>query len=169
MNRHLKHALELLLVPFAAAIIFIEQTLIRYLNVATAWLARWTPIARLEAWLVTLPPWAALLAFVAPSLLLLPVKLAAVWFAAHGQVVFAFLAVASGKVIGTAIVARLYRILRPTLVTLPWFAWADTRFFAWRDRIYAFVRSMPAWQRAAELVQRLRRRVADLVSGLFAR
>ncbi len=49
MNRHLKRALELAFVPIAAAIIFFEQTLIRCLNVVTAALARWTPIARLEA------------------------------------------------------------------------------------------------------------------------
>ena len=79
MKRHVKRVLELLLVPFAAAVVFFEETLIRYLNVATAWLARWWPVVRLEAWLARLPAWAALVAFVAPSLVLLPVKLAAVW------------------------------------------------------------------------------------------
>ena len=90
-------------------------------------------------------------------------------FAAHGRLGLAFLAVAAGKVIGTAIVARFYRILHPTLVTMPWFARADTWFFAWRDWLYAFVRAMPAWQKAVELAQRWRQRAADLVSSLFAR
>jgi hypothetical protein len=69
----------------------------------------------------------------------------------------------------TAILARLYRILRPTMMTLPWFAWADTKFFAWRDWAYAFVKSLPAWQEAKALVQRARTWLAALVSGLFAR
>ena len=74
MNRHLKRALEVAIVPLAAAIVFFEQTLIKYLNVAMAAVARWPPIARLEAWLVGLPPYAALCAFVTPSILILPIN-----------------------------------------------------------------------------------------------
>ena len=73
------------LVPFAAAIVFVEQTLIRYLNLVTAAIARWPPIARLEAWLTRLPPYWALLTFVAPSILILPIKLSAFWFGMHHQ------------------------------------------------------------------------------------
>jgi hypothetical protein len=74
-----------------------------------------------------------------------------------------------GKLLATAILARLYRVLRPSLMTIAWFAWADTRFFAWRDRAYAFVKSMPAWQTAAALVRAARARMTELVSALFAR
>ena len=83
VKRHLKYALELLFVPIAAAIVFIEETLLHYLGLAMAAIAKWPPVARLEAWLRGLPPWGALLAFVAPSLLVIPIKLSAVWFALH--------------------------------------------------------------------------------------
>ena len=59
MKRHLKYALELLFVPIAAAIVFIEETLLHYLGLAMAAIAKWPPVARLEAWLRGLPPWAA--------------------------------------------------------------------------------------------------------------
>ena len=169
MKQHLRRALEVLLVPIAAAIVFFEQTLIRYLNRVTAAIAAWPPIARLEAWLVRLPPYGALTAFVAPSILILPVKLAALWFGVHGQYSLALSSVIVGKLLATAILARLYRILRPNLMTLPWFAWADTRFFLWRDRAYAFVKAMPAWQKARAMVQAARARMMELVSALFAR
>jgi hypothetical protein len=169
MKRHFKRALEIALVPFAAAIVFFEQTLIRYLNEVTAAIAAWPPIARLEARLVRLPPYAALLTFVAPSVLILPIKVIALWFGMHGKYGLAIATLVSGKLLATAILARLYRILRPTLMVIPWFAWADTTFFAWRDRIYAFVRSLPAWQKMAAMVQQLRARMAKLVSALFAR
>jgi hypothetical protein len=71
--------------------------------------------------------------------------------------------------LGTAVLARLYRILRPTLMTIPWFAKADTWFFYWRDEAYAFVRSLPTWKRIAAMVQQLRIRIVELVSVLFAR
>ena len=169
MKQHLKRALQMALVPLAAAIVFFEQTLIRYLNKVTAALAAWPPIARLEARLTTLPPWAAVLAFAAPSIIILPVKVSALWFAAHHRFVLATGAVVLGKILATAILARLYRILRPTMMTLRWFAWADTKFFAWRDWAYAFVRGLPAWQEAKAIVQRVRTWLAELVSGLFAR
>jgi hypothetical protein len=169
MKQHFKRALQMALVPFAAAIVFFEQTLIRYLNLVTAAIAAWPPIARLEAWLMRLPPYWALLTFATPSILILPVKLAAFWFGMHGRYGLALGSVILGKLLGTAILARLYRILRPNLMTIPWFAWADTRFFAWRDRAYGFVKSLPAWQWAVALVQAARARMTELVSALFAR
>lgn len=169
MKQHLKRALEIAIVPLAAAIVFFEETLIKYLNVAMAAVARWPPIAKLEAWLVQLPPYAALAAFVAPSILILPIKLVALWFATMGLYGLALGAVIVGKMLGTAVLARLYRILRPTLMTIPWFARLDTWFFYWRDQAYAFVRSLGPWQRAKAIVQWVRARMAELVSGLFAR
>ena len=169
MNEHLKRALELIFVPIAAAIVFIEQTLIRYLNVATAALARLPWIARLEAWLVQLPPYWGLLAFVAPSILILPIKIVAVWFVAERKFALAMASLLVGKVLATAIVARLYAILRPNLMTIRWFAWGDSHFFYWRDRAYAFVTSLPAWRSAAERIERLRAWIMELVSDSAAR
>jgi hypothetical protein len=169
VNKQLKLVLEIVLVPIAAAIVFVEQVLIRYLNRMMAAFARLTWVAKLEAWLVTLPPWAAVLTFVTPSILILPVKLSTLWFVAHHRFVLAFLALALGKILATAIVARLYRILRPTLRQLGWFAWADTKFFLWRDWAYAYVRSLPAWQKAKVAIERARLWLATLLSGLFAR
>lgn len=169
MKQHLERALELAIVPLAAAIVFFEQTLIKYLNAAMAAVARWPPIARVETWLVGLPAYAALCAFVAPSILILPIKLVAVWFAAMGKYGLALGTLIAGKMLGTAVLARLYRILRPKLMTIGWFAMADTSFFYWRDQAYAFVKSLPAWKRVAALVEKLRVRIAGLVSGLFAR
>jgi hypothetical protein len=169
MKTHLRRALEMLLVPFAAAIVFVEQTLIHYLNLATSAFGRWGPIAFIEARLVRLPAWAAVLVFFAPATLLFPLKLGALWLFTRGHFASGFALLMLGKILGTAVVARFYRILHPTLMTLRWFAAADTWFFRWRDRAYAFVRALPAWQKTAALVQRLRERVSGLVSALFAR
>ena len=76
---------------------------------------------------------------------------------------------ALGKVLGTAMVARIYRILHPTLIRMRWFAVADAWVFYWRDRLYAFVRAMPAWQKAHEMVQRIKVWARATVSGWFAR
>ena len=163
MKRHLKYVLELLFVPIAAAIVFIEQVLLRYLGRAMAAIAKWPPIARLEGWLRGLPPWAALIAFAAPSLLVVPVKLAAVWFALQHRYGLSAASIVVGKMLATALVARLYQVLRPTLITMPWYLSAETWLFAWRDRLYAFVQSIPAWQKAKALVRRMRAWMRDMV------
>ncbi|GEP54804.1 hypothetical protein [Reyranella soli] len=163
MKRHLKYALELLFVPIAAAIVFIEETLLRYLGLAMAAIAKWPPVAAIEAWLRRLPPWGALLAFAAPSLLVIPIKLSAVWFALHHRYGLSLLSIVIGKMLATALVARLYMVLRPTLVRMAWYLKAETRLFDWRDRLYAFVRALPAWQRAKAQVQSVRRWLREMV------
>ena len=139
---------------------------------ASPWpaLANWPPVARLEALASrACRRGRALLAFVAPSTLVLPVKLAAVWFALHHRYGLSLASVVIGKMLATALVARLYRVLHPTLVTMPWFLRAETWLFAWRDRLYAFVRALPAWQKAAALLQRVRAWMRQLVSGAAPR
>ncbi len=169
MKHYLKRFLELAFIPIAAAIVFFEDFLLHYLGLAMARLAKWPPVARLEAWLRGLPPWAALLAFVAPSTLVLPVKLAAVWFALQGRFGLATASIVAGKMLATALLARLYQILRPTLVTMPWFLASETWLFTWRDRLYAFVRALPVWQRLTAMVRRAKVWLAELVSGFVPR
>lgn len=169
MKRHLKRLLELLLMPVAAAIVFFEDVLLHYLGVAMAAFATWPPVARLEAWFARLPPLGALIAFVAPSALVLPIKLAAFGFALHGKFALATASIVIGKVLATALVARLYKILRPTLITMSWFLDAETWVFKWRDRLYAFVQSLPLWQKAKAVIHRLRRWLSGLVTGLLTR
>jgi hypothetical protein len=163
VKRHLKYALELLFVPIVAAIVFIEETLLRYLGLAMAAFAKWPPVAALEAWLRRLPPWGALLVFVAPSVLVIPVKLSAVWFAFHHRYALSAASIVIGKMLATALVARLYQVLRPTLIRMAWYLKAETWVFGWRDRLYAFVRALPAWQRAKAMVQGARHWMRELL------
>jgi hypothetical protein len=99
----------------------------------------------------------------------LPVKLSAVWFALHHHYGLSVASVVVGKMLATALVARLYRVLHPTLATMPWFVRAETWLFAWRDRLYAFVRAIPAWRRAVALMHRVRAWLRQLVSGTAPR
>jgi hypothetical protein len=169
MKRHLKRAIELLFVPVAATIVFIEETLLRYLGLAMAAIASWPPVARLEAWLRDLPPRWALLAFVTPSLLVIPIKLSAIWFALNDQYGLALASVVVGKMLATALVARLYLVLRPNLAKMAWYLRAEVWLFDWRDRLYAFVRALPAWQRATEMIRRLRVWMREMVFGASSR
>jgi hypothetical protein len=149
MRAILKRVLSPPLVLIAAALILLEETLIKWTQRLMARLAALPLIATLEERARRLPPYPAMIVFLLPGAVLFPVKLAALWLLANGHVVWGSLIIIAGKLVGTAIGARIYLILRPTLVTLNWFAKAEAWVFGWRDRIMARVKAMPAWQRAA--------------------
>jgi hypothetical protein len=103
-------------------------------------------ITRLENWIASFSPYAALAIFLAPSLLLLPVKILALLSIAHGHPSLGLLIVLSAKVLGTALVARLYSLTKNALNALEWFVrWRDA-LLRFKDRMIAQLRATSAWQ-----------------------
>jgi hypothetical protein len=162
----LKRLLGPPLTLLAALWVVFEEVLVAWVQRQMARLAQVPAVARLEAWLRTLPPYVGATLFLVPTVLLLPVKLAAVVLLAKGQVLAATAVLVLGKVVGTAIAARLYRILHPALSTLPWFVRAETWVFLWRDRLHAWLYAQPAWLAAVTAVRALRAQVRDWFRSL---
>ena len=156
MRRFLKRLITPPLVVFAALLMLLEETLINWLQRLMAAIAVLPWIAALETQAARLPPYPAMILFLLPGLVLFPIKLGALWLFAHGQLMLGGAILVAGKVVGTAIAARVYRILYPALATLAWFVRAEAWVFGWRDRLYAAVKAMPAWQMAAGMVERTR-------------
>jgi hypothetical protein len=123
-------------------------------------LARWRPWARAETAIARLPPYAALVAFALPSLLLLPLKFLALFLIARGQLVLAGLLFAAAKVGATALVARLFMLTRPALMQIEWFAWAYERFVPWKEALEEYVRSSTVWRVGRVWKERARRLAA---------
>lgn len=129
-----------------AIVVIFEEWGWRPLAAALAQLARLKPIAMLEALIVRLPPYPALAVFALPSLLLLPLKLVALWLIAQGHVVIASLLFVGAKIAGTAIVARIFMLTRPALMQLGWFARLYNVVMPWKEAITAQVRASWAWR-----------------------
>lgn len=109
-------------------------------------LGRALGLAWLEAAIGRLPPYAALAVLLLPSLLLLPVKLAALWLIGRGHAVLGMAVIALAKVAGTAIVARLFTLTRPALMRLAWFEHLYLRWTAWKDGLLVYVRASWPWR-----------------------
>jgi hypothetical protein len=109
-------------------------------------LARLPLLRQLEALISRLPPHAALLAFVLPALLLLPVKLLALALIAQGQRLLGLVVIVLAKLVGTAVVARLFTLTRPALLQLPWFVRLYSRWTAWKQALLSQVRASWAWR-----------------------
>jgi hypothetical protein len=152
----LARALEFLL----ALIIVLEEWGWRPLAELLGRLARWRPWAAVESVIIRLPPYAALVVFVLPSALLLPLKFLALFLVAKGQIVLAGLLFLAAKVVATALVARLFMLTQPALMQIGWFAWAYDTLMPWKDALVERVHASWPWRAGRVLKERVRRLLA---------
>jgi hypothetical protein len=152
----LKPPLTMALQVLAALILLFEEWGWKPLSEALAWLARFRVIAKLEAMIARLPPYAALVVFAAPTLILVPLKLLAVWLLANEQFAAATGLFLGAKIASTALIARLFVLTRPALMQIAWFARAYNWFMPWKDRLFAEIRASWVWRYGRMVKTRVR-------------
>ena len=132
----------------AALWIFLEEWIWGAMQACMAWLGKLPGIRWCEARIAALPPYAALVAFLIPAAILVPFKLLAFWLIARGHGLLGLQVFIVAKIVGTAFLARIFALTRPALLSIGWFARFHAGFTAWRDRLYAYVKALPAWRAA---------------------
>jgi hypothetical protein len=145
--------------PIALVILF-EEWGWEPLQRALAWVARLPLLARLERRIAALQPYAALAVFVLPTLLLLPVKLAALWLIGIGKAGLGLAVIVIAKLVGTALLARLFKLTQPALMQLAWFASMYARWTIWKNGVLAMVRASWAWRVGRVIKRRFAQRLA---------
>jgi hypothetical protein len=140
-----------------ALLILFEEWGWEPLQQALARIGRLPLLRQVEVAITRLPPLAALVVFLVPALLLLPVKLLALGLIAQGQRLLGVVVILLAKLVGTAVVARLFALTRPALMRLPWFAHGYGRWVAWKDALLGLVRASWAWRTGRLLRQQWRR------------
>jgi hypothetical protein len=147
------------LVLLVGVVVVLEEAFWR----AGMWIGGWVarlPLARLfEAAIVALPPWAALCAFILPGLLLIPVKLLALFAIANGHAATGVTTFVVAKLAGAALVARIYTLSLPKLLLLPWFARWHTPVIAFKTRHLDRMRATRFWRRMCLTLDDMRRSV----------
>ncbi|HEX6703261.1 MAG TPA: hypothetical protein VF169_00765 [Albitalea sp.] len=147
--------LRAVLLVIAALIIAIEEWGWRPLTAWAARIAAWPPLVRLEARIRSASPRVALVLFLIPALLLFPVKMLALWVIHLGHTKTGVLVILLAKLLGTALVGRLFIITEPQLMRFAWFA----RALGWWRATKQRVREALARSRALRAARRLRRRI----------
>jgi hypothetical protein len=132
----------------AVALVFlIEEWLWHRLKQAMALLGRLPGLHQLERRIARLPPsWAAVV-FLAPSMLILPIKLFAVKMIVAGQLLQGAGVILAAKISATALFARVYVLTHPALMRVRWFVRLHAIVLRWRVRVHAQVESRPLWRR----------------------
>jgi hypothetical protein len=157
----LRRLLSHVFTALVALILLFEEWGWEPLAALLAKLARLPLLAWLEQRIAQLPPWAAVAVFATPVLVLLPVKLLALFLIGQGHAVMGVGVLLGAKVLGTALVARLFTLTQPALMQLAWFARWYPRWKAWKDRTIAQVRASALWQAAANAKAAAAARWAD--------
>jgi hypothetical protein len=132
-------------------------------------LCRLMPVVALEGWIARLPPYAALAAFALPTAFLLPLKLLAIYLIAQGHTLAATALFIGAKIVGTAIVARLYQLTEPQLMRIGWVrrlhGVAAPRLHALHEEI----RRSWAWRYGRMLKTKAKHQFAPMLSHIKSR
>jgi hypothetical protein len=144
-----RRALRLVFTPLIALILLFEEWGWEPLSALVARLARLPFLAWVERQIAALPPWAAAAVFAIPALAVVPVKLLALFLIGKGHALLGIAVLLAAKVLGTALLARLFTLTQPALMRLAWFARWYPRWKTWKDDVIAWVRSSALWRAAA--------------------
>lgn len=156
-------------VVIAALILIAEEWLWTTLSRWVGRLAHVLGLDRLEAWIGRLPPYWALAFFLLPSLVVLPAKLAGLSLLAHGQVLASLSVFGGAKLLGTALVARIFKLTKPQLLQLAWFARLYGYLTGWLVAAHAWFDALPTVVRTRAAVRRLKDRIARRKRSVFGR
>jgi hypothetical protein len=152
-----------------ALILLFEQWGWEYLVALFAGLRRLSPVAALERGIARLPPYGALVAFGLPTVFLVPLKLAALYLIARGHAVMAGALFVAAKVVGTALVARLYQLTEPQLMQIGWFKRAFDLLMPALHALHEQIRRSWAWRYGRMLKTRAKHVLAPMITRLRAR
>ncbi len=107
------------------------------------------PLARARAWIESLGPYQSLLLLIVPACLAEPMKLAAVAVAGDGHWITGTGMIVAAYATSLLLVERLFLIVKPKLLTLPWFASVWARFVALRATFMGWI----GWRRGRPMEQ----------------
>lgn len=147
--------LKSIAVALAAVVILFEEWLWEPLKRLMLAFSRLPVIRAVAALIARLPPFAALVLYLVPVVVLLPFKIAGLWLIGQGHSVLGISTFLAAKVVGTALLAWLFSLTRPALMQIGWFA----RAHAWIVGISAAAHE---WLHRQQLYQAIRARLARM-------
>jgi hypothetical protein len=98
-------------------------------------------LRRLRRQIGRLPPYLALLVLVGPLAVVEPLKLATVFIAGEGHWITSGLVLVFAYAVSLFITHWLFGVVKPKLLTLPWFARVWARFVTVRDKAFRWSRN----------------------------
>jgi len=120
-----------LILSLLAIFLIIEEWLWDFLSLCGHYLILLLRLENFERWLSQTKPNVALLAFMIPVLIVTPINLAALWLLLHGLLLQGILLEVFAKLLGTLLVARVFTLTKPQLLSFKAIALIYTTIRGW--------------------------------------
>lgn len=163
--KNLKRLLLLPLTWLTAIIFLIEEAIWDWTAKLMARLGAMRLVHAIETRIAALPPRRALIAFLLPSLILIPAKLIGLHAIAGGHWLLGSTVFIVAKLLGMALFSRIFNLTRPALMQLAWFARLYAFIMHYRNRIHTYLDDWPAYQRIKLRIKTL----VDRIKATFRR
>ncbi len=139
MAHRLRRFLDLVLLPAAIVVVVFEDVVWAGAKAVLRRLSALPPIRRLDAWMRTLPGWAALPLFLIPELLGRAGEIWALVLLADGHFVAAAMVYLWVRLLATLVAVFVYRACEAALMRFAWFAWSVRLVLRIRDWAMALI------------------------------
>ena len=157
--------LKRLLFSFLALFLLFEEWLWGVLTAFGQLLTRLLHLEKLETWLRQTSPTMALFAFSIPLLIVTPINLIAFAMIAHGHIVRGVTLEIFAKLFGTVLIARVFALTKPQLLTLRWFNTLYNTINGWLAWAHQRIRQTAVYQQG----KRLKALAKDVVASFVQR
>ena len=127
-----------ILLSLLAIIVIFEEWLWDALAVIGQWLSHLLHLERFDEWLVNASPNKALFAFLIPLIIVTPFNLLAVFLLSHGAIIQGVMLEIAVKLVGTLLIARIFRLTKTALLTFDWINslyYSITRLLHWAHEL----------------------------------
>ena len=123
-----------ILLSLLAIVVIFEEWLWDLLAAIGQWLSQLLHLEKFDLWLLNATPNTALLAFLIPLAIVTPFNILAVFLLSHGAIIEGILLEIAVKLIGTLLIARVFRLTKIALLTFGWVSslyYSITRLLQW--------------------------------------
>jgi len=167
MESKLKRLLTPPFIILAAVLLWFWEWLWEPLERVMAKIGQWPVLRLVEAWIGRAPRYVALTCFLIPGAVLLPFKLIGLYFLAHGAPLLGVGTFLTAKVVGTALVARIFALTKRQLMEIAWFARGYAGVVRFKTYVFDTLHQHPVYLRTRGMLLALRLRVQGIRRGLF--
>lgn len=154
---HRSRLLTHILLFVAAFVLAFEEWIWDHASALLRRIGQLLPFRWIEGWARRRTPPQALALYVLPVLVVLPLKGVALGVMAHGRVALGFAILFLAKVIGTAVLARLWQMTEAAITTYRWIREGRDAFLRLRRRLYGWLHQQPIYRRTRALLKRMKR------------
>jgi hypothetical protein len=133
-----------------AILLIVEEWLWEILTAFGGILSRVLRLENFERWLAAAPPKTALIAFFIPLLIVTPINLFGLSLLARGHFLHGLAVELFAKILGMLLVARVFRLTRPQLLTFRWFDLGYHKILGWLNWAHLRVTSTVTYRVAKQ-------------------